>query len=420
MDTTSRSVYSPLTTRLPNGIPVIVDRVPSVDSCAVGIWVRAGTRDEPRSQAGVAHFVEHTSFRRTPGRTTQRIARDFENVGAYANAYTTKEETCYYVRTLREHLPAVFRTLADVVLNPVFDPKDVEKERTIITEEIRSYEDEAEEFIFDTGEGQMFGRHPLGVPIVGTVDSVAHITADDVRNFHARHYHAGSLIVTVSGNVDPEEFIALAERTLTNVRPRGRALSRKVPPSLATSSLTMERPVQQAHILWQVRVPGHRDSERFALMLLNTALGDGMSSRLNVRLRERKGLAYNVYSQLQLFVDCGIFAIYAGVEEQRRDRALAVIDEELALVAREGLRPTELRRAKEQLRAGKIMSLESLTARMTMLGKGMFEDGIPEDPYATIDRINAVTIDDVNAAARRWCRPDRWSRCLILPSPSDD
>jgi predicted Zn-dependent peptidase len=415
-----RSTFAPIVRSLPNGIPVVIDQVMSVDSCAIGIWVKAGTRDEPVGKAGVAHFVEHTSFRRTKDRTTNRIAREFENVGAYANAYTTKEETCFYARTLTEHLPRVADVLADVVLHPIFDPSDVEKERTIITEEIRSYEDEAEEFIFDIGEQHLFGDHPLGPPIVGTVDSVRRITPTDVRGFHTRHYHRGSLILTVSGNVDPDMIMDMGARLFDGVPRAGRATQRTAPTSRSVRPLVVRRPVQQAHVLWQARTPGQRSSMKHALLLLNVILGDGMSSRLNVRIRERKGLAYSVYSQVQLFADCGVFAIYAGLDDRHVDAVHGMLERELADIAANGVTRTELQRAKQQVRASKVMSLESLSARMSMLGKGMIEDGRPEDPFTTIRKVDAVTLDQVKAVAARLLSPERFSRCLILPSDAED
>jgi len=412
----SRSLFSPQVTILDCGVPLITDNVPSVDSCAIGIWVQAGTRDEQRGQAGIAHFVEHTSFRRTKNRTTRRIARDFENVGAYANAYTTKEETCFYARTLREHAPSILRTLADVVLSPAFDRHDFEKERSIISEEIRSYEDEAEELIFDEAELQLFGKHALGNPIVGTLKSVASLTPQHVKDFHQRHYHAGSMVLTVSGNIDVDSFVRDANNALSGVTKPKRQTLRKAPDKIKPSEHILLRHVQQAHTLWHVRTPGFQKKDRFALMLLNVILGDGMTSRLNIRIRESKGLAYSVYSQLQLFKDVGMFSVYAGVDEKKLGKAMLMLEHELDLLGKDGVKRSELQRAKQQLRASKIMSLESLSARMTMLGKGMLDEGQPEDPMDTIDSIENVSLEEINALARRMCDPHRWSRCIIQPA----
>lgn len=410
-----KSVFKPRIDQTPGGIRIVADVVPFVESCAIGIWIKAGTRDEPKGRAGVAHFVEHTSFRRTRNRTSRQIARDFENVGAYANAYTTKEETCYYVRTLSEYIPTVIRTLTDVVLWPTFEASDVEKERDIIAEEIRAYEDEIEEFIFDESELQLFGPHPLGLPIVGTNQSVSRISAADVKDFHNKHYHTASIIVTVSGNIDADEFIALSAGILTSARRGHRTMKRSTPPAVTPSEQIIRRPIQQAHLLWHTRTNGFDSKDRFALMLLNVVLGDGMTSRINQRFRETKGIAYNVYSHLQLFSDVGMFGVYAGLDEKKADRSRLIIEREIDILGKSGVKPVELRRAKEQVRAAKIMSLESLSARMTMLGKGMLDAGYPEDPYDTIQQIESVSEDEINHIAARVCNSAEWSRCLVLP-----
>ena len=414
-----RSLYNPTTHILGNGIVVVIDEVPSVESAAVGFWVRAGTRDEPRGRAGIAHMVEHTSFRRTGKRSSSKIARDFENVGAYANAFTTKEETCYYVRTLSDHMKPVLQTLADVVINPVFDAVDVDKERLIITEEIRSYEDEAEEYIFDLGEQQLFGQHALGLPIVGTAETVQRISVDDLQQFHNRHYHGGSIVVAASGNVNSARLLASMEQLSVDLPARQPRRRRTSPRALSPSSKTVEWNSQQAHVLWHTATRGQHSSDRAALTLLNVILGDGMSSRLNARIRETNGMAYTIYSQVQLFLDVGMLSIYAGMDDKNIGRAQSMIERELNKLRLEGVRPSELKRAKEQVRATRIMSLESLTSRMNLLGKGMLDDGHPEDPFRAIDESNAVTIDEINALAGRVCDPSNWHRLLLRPTEGE-
>lgn len=401
---------------LSHGIRVVYDHVPMVDSCAIGIWVRAGTRDEPENAEGVAHVVEHAAFRRTGRKTTSRISRDFENVGAYANAFTTKEETCYEVRTLSEHIPSVLDTLTDVVLNPVFLDADIKKERSIISEEIRSYEDEAEELIFDLGEEQLFSGHGLGKPILGTINSISGMLPETVRSFHKQQYHAGSIVVAVSGRFDPDRLLKEVGRFTSAVRPKKAALKRPPPRVLAPKHIEIRKSVQQAHVLWQRRTVGYNRMERFAVQILNVILGDGMSSRLSVRLRESRGLAYSVYSQVQLFEDCGSLAIYAAVDEKSLTRVEQGIRHILDDLASGGITHAEHRRAVAQLRASKLMSLESLTARMTMLGKGIMEQGNPENPFDTISSIEQVTYDELCRVAARLCNPNKWSRCIILPS----
>lgn len=411
-----RSIWTPPTEIvLSNGIRVLSDHVSTVDSCSVGVWVRAGTRDEPEGRSGVAHFVEHTSFRRTRTRATARISRDFENRGAYANAYTTKEETCYYVRTLRDHLNAVTSTLADVVLNPVFDHKDVEKERTIIVEEIRSYEDDPEEHLFDLGEQQVFPQHAIGSSIIGSVSDVEGLRSKDIKAFHRDHYTANNIVVAISGNHDLEAYARHLDRILT-IASSNRQQQRKPPRKARPSHKEHPTQSQQAHALWQTHTTGYHHKDRYALQILNVVLGDGMSSRLNTRLRETRGIAYSVYSQLQLFMDCGILAVYAGIDESQRgsfDREVATI---LTTLAEDGITASEHKRAIAQLRASKLMSLESLTSRMTLLGKGIMENGLAEDPLEHIDMLESVNLVDVAAVAARYCVPDRWSTTYLIPS----
>jgi predicted Zn-dependent peptidase len=310
----------------------------------------------------------------------------------------------------------VLDTLLDVVLWPTFEKDDVEKERSIITEEIRSYEDEPEEHIFDLGETQLFPRHPIGSPIVGTIDDVRSIKHQQVRDFHAQHYHAGSITIAISGRCDSDELQSRIARLTKTARKKQPLPRRSTPTVRAATHIELLRPSQQAHLLWQVPTVGCRHNDRFALQVLNVVLGDGMSSRLNVRLRESSGLTYSVYSQLQLFADCGIMAIYAGVDEQNIIKAERGIRRVLQEIADNGITTAEHRRALAQLRAGKLMSLESLTARMTMLGKGVMEQSRPEDPRETIEAFEAVTRDDVARMAHLYCQPLAWSTCTMRPS----
>lgn len=411
---TQRQAFSPTVHHCTNGITVLFDYIQSVDSCALGVWVPAGTRDEPRGKDGVAHFVEHTAFRGTPKRSALKIARTFDNVGAYSNAYTTKEETCFYVRALREDVPVVLDTLLDLVLNPLHLSKHIEKERSIITEEIISYEDEAEELIFDIAERDMFGDHPLGLPIVGTRESVANISVEDVQTFHSSFYHTSSLLVTVSGNADINSVLRILN-TIPKSTTKLKTRKRTIPKVLTRTNTVVYRGVQQSHLLWHVRIGGIHDVLRYPLMLLNVILGDGMSSRLNLRIRENKGLAYSIYSQVQFFVDCGVMSIYAGIDEQQISKVEQLIETEFKALKDKGIKTHELHRAKAQLRASKLMSLESLTARMTMLGKGVLEDGSYEDPYETIQKLESVTVEDIHTSVATIANPETWSRVVILP-----
>ncbi|MBM4179386.1 MAG: insulinase family protein [Ignavibacteria bacterium] len=417
MKNTQRSVWTaPTELKLSNGIRIVSDYVNTVDSCALGIWVKAGTRDEPRGRSGIAHFVEHTSFRRTASRSTSKISRDFENRGAYANAYTTKEETCYYVRTLRDHLHDVASTLTDVVVNPVFHDADIEKERNIIIEELRSYEDEPEEHIFDLGERQLFPSHSIGSSIVGTITDVERLRRADLARFHNKFYNAANMVIAISGNHDIDALAEHIETLTSELTFKRKLQARKAPLHGKSSHAEHRKQMQQAHLLWQVPTTGYHHADTYALQILNVVLGDGMSSRLNVKLRETRGLAYSVYSQLQLFMDCGIMAIYAGIDEAQRTSVERHVTGILSDLADQGITASERKRALAQLRASKLMSLESLTSRMTLLGKGVMEEGQPEDPIASIEALESVTLADVHHVSQQYCNPARWSTTCLLPA----
>lgn len=416
----SRSLFAPQKHLLENTVPVVIDRVSSVDSVAVGVWVRAGTRDEPRGKSGLAHMVEHMSFRGTNGpsvrRSSRAIAREFDNLGAYANAYTTKEETVYYVRCLRDHLPKVVGLLSDILVHPSLTADDLAKERDVIAEEIRSYEDEAEEYIFDLAEQYLFGSHPFGMPIVGTLKSVQSLRAGDVRTFHRDRYTTDSVVVTVAGNVDVDRFLDQVQGGLRDLPVGQHVHRRRKPLARPPQEIRLPWQSQQAHLLWHRSTPGYRSASRAALTLLNVILGEGMSSRLNARVRESHSIAYSVYSQLQLFTDVGMLAMYAGMDERNIGRTERMFDQELVKLKNHGVRPAELRRAKEQVRSSRLMSLESLSSRMSLLGKGMLDEGRPEDPFRAIDEVLAVSVDELNCLCSELCDPTTWHRLALVPT----
>lgn len=416
----SRSLFAPKNYRLENTVPVVIDPVTSVDSVAIGLWVRAGTRDEPRGKAGLAHMVEHMSFRGTNGRSVRRtsraIAREFDNLGAYANAYTTKEETVYYVRCLRDHLPKVIGLLSDILVHPSLTAEDLAKERDVIAEEIRSYEDEAEEYIFDLAEQYLFGTHPFGMPIVGTLASVQSLTTKDVRSFHRDRYTTDSVVVTVAGNVEADRFLDQIRHGIGQLPSGQRTHRRRKPVARPPQEIRLPWQSQQAHLLWHRSTAGYRSPHRAALTLLNVILGEGMSSRLNARVRESHSIAYSVYSQLQLFTDVGMLAMYAGMDERNVGRTERMFEQELTKLAAQGVRPAEVRRAKEQVRASRLMSLESLSSRMSLLGKGMLDEGRPEDPFRAIDEVMAVTVDELNHLCSELCDPALWHRLALIPA----
>ncbi|MFM8568514.1 MAG: M16 family metallopeptidase [Candidatus Kapaibacterium sp.] len=403
---------------LPNGVCVLTEHVTDARSFALGIWVNAGTRDEELSKAGIAHMIEHLVFRRSASRTSRQIASAFEARGAYVNAFTSKEQTCYYVRALTPHFEACLKVLADIVLHPVFDARDVEKERRVILEELKSYDDEPEELIQDVAEQRLFGSHPMGSPITGHPHTVAAIRIPDLRRFHRAWYRMDNITVAVAGGMAHQDIVRMVQSVFPQrASASGASLARRPKRSLPKPrhplSHALERPFQQTHLCYARRTEGVRHKDRWALTLLNTVLGDGMSSRLHQRIREKLGGAYSVNSSLQLLTDCGVMSVYAGVERTSAERIDQAVRKELDVLASAGVAKSELKRAKEQVKSGMMMSLESLSARMNALAKAELEEGMFEDVNDTLEAIDAVSLHDVARVATGLGRASSWTRVCI-------
>lgn len=395
-------------TVLGNGIRVLSEYVPTVESFALGVWIDVGSRDETPDTIGIAHFIEHLAFRRTTKRSSRSIAAEFESLGAYTNAFTSKEQTCFYVRALKQHFRKTLSLLAEITLQPAFHLGDIEKERAVIIEEIKSYEDEPEEVIFDCGENSLFKYHSLGNPIAGSIESVGAITPTSIRSFHTEQYNPANIIIAVSGNIEHSLAVKVAVQHFGQLS-AGVTSKRIAPEILPAERAVITKQFQQGHLLLSKRIPDVRSADRYAFSVLNTLLGDGMSSRLYQRIRERAGLAYSVYSTLQTMSDCGAIMLYAATEEKKIAKTELMIYEELAKLCETKITPKELRRAQEQSKSGIMMSLESMSSRMQAMGKSELEEGFHESISATIERVEAVQADDILRISQEYLSPQGWS-----------
>ena len=401
-------------TVLPNGLRIISEQVPDVESFALGICVDAGSRDDDMDREGIAHFIEHSVFRRSANYSGKQIVSKCESIGAYINAFTTKEMTCYYVRALKAHLTECFNLLAEVVFQPAFLEKDINKERSIIIEEIKSYEDDPEEFIFDIGDGIVFKNHTLANSIAGTVDSVKLITPDDLRNFHQHYYSPENAIISMAGSFDHNIFVELCNEKLINLKPVNFQNSRKIPVNYFPDKLSMDKSFQQAHLLLMTYTEGITSGYRYPLAIINSLLGDGMSSRLNQKIREKYGYVYSVYSTLALMSDSGTLGIYAATENRRIDRVREIIINELKNLSEKRIPKTEINRAKEQLKSSTIMALEGMSARMQSLLKSEVSFGCNESIEETIAEINNVDDDTISETAKKYLAANDWSEILFI------
>lgn len=384
---------------------MVTEHLPSVHSASVGVWVNVGSRDEGRSVAGAAHFLEHLLFKATPTRTAVQIAQSVDAVGGELNAFTSREHTCYYAHVLDSDLALAVDLVADVVLNGRCAATDVELERDVVLEEIAMRDDDPEDTLGDVFLSAMFGDHPVGRPVIGSVESISGMTRAQLHSFHQRRYTPDRMVVAVAGNVDHDEVVRLVREHFGRRLQRGRG---PVPPRKGAGRVggrptlaVVRRDAEQTHLSLGVRTPGRHWEHRWALSVLNTALGGGLSSRLFQEIRETRGLAYSVYSTVDTFAESGALSIYTGCLPERFDEVVRVTTDVLADVARDGLTADECRIAKGSLRGGLVLGLEDSASRMNRIGRSELNYGEHRSIADTLTRIEAVTLDEVNAVARQ-------------------
>ncbi|WP_232827303.1 M16 family metallopeptidase [Jiangella endophytica] len=393
-------------TVLPGGLRIVTEAVPTVRSVAFGIWVGVGSVDEQPTEAGATHYLEHLLFKGTPKRTALDISAAIESVGGEINAFTAKEFTCYYARVLDTDLPLAVDVVADMVTSSLITPADVESEREVVLEEIAMRDDDPSDAVHDLLAGHMWGDSPLGRSILGTVDSITGMARDTVNDYYRRHYLARNMVVAVAGNVRHDDVVALVEKAFGTAgfldgddepaAPR----TGGVAPSSGQGVTLLHRPTEQANVVLAVPGLARNDERRFALGVLNAALGGGMSSRLFQEVRERRGLAYSVYSYAAQHAAAGLLGVYVGCQPKKIDQVLELCRTVLADVVSGGITAEELSRGKGQARGGLVLGLEDTSARMSRLAKAeLVYDELPSVDEL-IARVDAVTVDQVSELAR--------------------
>ncbi|GAB1371591.1 pitrilysin family protein [Candidatus Kapaibacterium sp.] len=397
------------TSFLGTNITVVSEELPHSESYALGFFLPVGSRDEDLSYNGIFHFIEHCAFRKTSKLNSKQIASKFESYGAYANAFTTQESTCFYVRALKDNFLPVMKLLSQITLDTVFENKDVEKEREIILEEIKSYDDDPEESIFDLGDKLIFGSHPMGESILGTEESLNNIDLSDLETYHNEFYKSGSLIISYSGPHSHEFVIEKISRLVNISSQKILSKIRNRPDVMPHNEIEVEKTVSQSHILLGTRIPGYDEDDSYLLPMFNIMFGDGMSSRLYQNLRDKYGIAYSIYSTLQLHSDCGVFYIYAATDKKKIDRTKRLIIEEIDKFLNQNLSHKTLVRAKEQLKSSIIMEQESLSARMQSLAKNILMKTDFEDINETIENINSIKSDEIKEFVAKHISPHKLS-----------
>jgi predicted Zn-dependent peptidase len=374
---------------LPNGMRILTERMPHVRSVAVGVWVETGSRYEVEARGGVSHLIEHLVFKGTATRSAEVIARTMDSVGGQMDAFTTKEHTCFYVQVLDEHLPLAVDLLTDILLHPLFDAEELEREKSVVLQEIRMVEDTPDDIIHDLFAAQIWGRHPLARPILGTRDLVTGFQRDAIADHFAEEYVPPRIIIAVAGNVTHEQVVELFSRGFNGyARPARPRASETV--KLSPGVNIVHKALEQVHLVMGFPGLAHAAPERYAMFVLNDVIGGSMSSRLFQEVRERQGLAYSVHSGVQAFSDTGLMYVYAATDVENFSKVLKSILKELREVKKHGVTAEELRRSKDHLKGSLMLSLESTSSRMNRLAKHELHLG----SFLTIDEMLA-SIDGV-------------------------
>ncbi|GGD00864.1 peptidase M16 [Tersicoccus solisilvae] len=393
---------------LPGGVRVLTEAMPGQRAVTVGFWIAVGSRDEAAGEYGSTHFLEHLLFKGTPTRSALDIAAAFDAVGGESNAATAKESTCYYAHVLDEHLPMAIDTMADMVTSASLDPDELEQERTVILEELAMASDDPADVAHERFAEAVLGDHPLGRPIGGTPEIIRSVGRAAVAAHYRRHYRPDELVVTAAGSLDHDAVCALVlaalRRSGWELEPDAVPVSRRPEtPAVITPTtdlLVVQRPVEQANIILGTAGLNATDERRFALSVLNAALGGGMSSRLFQEIREKRGLAYSTYSFAAGYADAGYVGLYAGCSPARVAEVRGLLESELARLAESGLDADELDRAKGQLRGGLVLGLEDTASRMSRLGRAELVHGRFIDLDESLDRVQRVTSAQVTELAR--------------------
>lgn len=404
---------------LDNGVRILCEEIKSVQSVAIGIWVAAGSRYEKEEEQGISHFLEHMFFKGTHKRSAFDIAQSLESVGGQLNAFTTKEYTCYYARVLKEHYPLAVDVLFDMLLNSKFDPEDISKEQKVILEEINMYEDSPDETVHDLFAQAIWDGHPLGRPVLGSKDSVSHISREDLLAYIERCYQPSRLIISVAGDTTPEETLSLLVPRVEALAPRLHDSHSERPQSQGQVKI-VKKPTEQVQICLGVPAFSLNDERIYALQVLNNVLGGGISSRLFQAIRENRGLAYTVYSYHSGYSDSGLLAVYAGTSPQSAVDVITMALDQIKDIKVDSISDSELKRAKDQIRGSLILGQESVTNHMSRLGRTELTHGRVITVEEVIDRIHSVSLEDVAQVAQEVFVPDLLSLACIGPIKDED
>lgn len=406
------------TKKLPNGVGLAVAEMPHVESVTTGLWLRVGGRHEGATVTGVSHFIEHMLFKGTKRRNALEISEAVEGVGGYLNAFTAEEMTCYFAKASAKHFAQVADVLADMLLHATFPAQEIKRERGVIIEEIRMYEDQPQQVAMDQLNALLWPGHALGRPLAGSVEGIAKLKRADMLAYKKRFYHANNLWITLAGKITLADAEKLLWPTLKKLLKGRRAQNQTVPPPAGRPVLSITpKPIEQTHFMVGLRAVSRHDDRRFALRLLNVILGENMSSRLFQTIREERGLAYSIHSMVNLLSDCGTLIVSAGVENDKAPEALELTLKTIAGLAKKPPSKTELHRAKEYTIGQIDLSLESTTNQMVWMGENLMGHHKIYDPAGITDAVARVTAKDIQVLAKELVDNRSLAVAVVGPEP---
>ncbi len=386
-------------TVLPNGVRVLSEAIAGFPTVAFGIWVNVGSRDESPQENGLTHFIEHMLFKGTESRSALEIAKEMDRLGGYSNAFTSRENTCFHAKVLPEDLPALIELMTDIFLHPRFDPEDVEREKQIVLQEIKMVEDSPEELVHELFSQFFWRGGPLGQPILGTWDTVSRFSPRDLRRYFQKLYTGSRVVVSAAGNIEHLRFLEQIRGPFGRLSPCGEEC-RRVSSPVQTGVKVYPKDLEQVHFVFGVPAPGATDPKRYEALLFNTLLGGNMSSRLFQEIREKRGLAYSIYSYLSLYEDRGVLWIYAAIEKKDLKETLSVVGQEIRDLMAGNIREDEFKAALDHLRSALLLSSDSPDTRMTRVARNEILFGRYIPYTETLKRLRQIRRSDLTSFAR--------------------
>ncbi len=392
--------YAFAKTVLSNGIRVLTEKVPASRAVSIGVWVTAGSRDEPYELSGISHFIEHMIFKGTENRTALDIAKTFDRLGGFSNAFTSKETTCFHAKVLDAHLDVIMDLLSDIFLNSVFDPLEVERERQVILQEINMMEDSPDELVHELFNMNFWKGNPVERSILGNPETVSKISSDTLKTHMKEFYTGKKVLISASGNIDHDDLCNRVEG-LFSCLGNGNHLPARTPPRPNFDVFFKKKELEQTHILLGLPGPSSTDPDRYKILLLNVILGGSMSSRLFQEVREKRGLAYAVYSFVSSLHDSGLLGVYAGVAPANTLKVVSIIKKEMEKMATDTIEEVEIQAAKDNIKGGLLLSSENTDARMSRIARNEIDLGEYISYEEVVDKIEAVTAQEIRQCAAK-------------------